>query len=201
MNKMNPKTITKTIIGIKPYYIFFVLLVFIGISIFALRANNQHMGILREKVFAADQKGIGVEESLNNLRDYVNSHMNNSLSSGPNSVYPPIQLKYTYQRLASAEQAKTSNSNIYHDAQIYCQGQDSTSFYGRNRIPCIESYIQSHGLKSVVVPTGLYEFDFISPSWSPDIAGWSLVISSFLFCILAIDIGYWLRNKKNKKSK
>ena len=49
--------------------------------------------------------------------------MNTNLSSGGNAIKPPIQLKYTYERLLATEQAKTaaSNSKIYTEAQAYCQ--------------------------------------------------------------------------------
>jgi hypothetical protein len=187
--KKNP---LKSLLKIKPIYLFIALLIVSVISIISLRANNQEMGSLRNKVFSADKSGQNVQGALNDLRNYVNSHMNTNLSSGQNSVYPPIQLKYTYQRLVVAEntQAKLTNSNIYHDAQIYCQQINSSAFSGRTRVPCIESYVQSHGVKTSPIPTGLYEFDFISPSWSPDLAGWSLLLCSLLLFLLGINIIY-----------
>ncbi len=158
------------------------------------------MGTLREKVFAADQSGQGVEEALNNLRSYVNSHMNTSLSNGSTSLYPPIQLQYTYQRLVDA-QSQQNNSNVYSDAQNYCQAQNPTGFSGRTRIACVQAYIESHGVKSTPIPTGLYEFNFQSPGWSPDLSGWSLVVSVVLFCFFAMNLGYWILQRKHKPKK
>ena len=191
--------IWKIILSIKPYYIFIFLLVFSTISIFSLRSNNQNMGKLREKVYAADQSGVGVEPALNNLRFYVNSHMNTALSSGSTSVYPPIQLQYTYQRLVSA-QSESNNSTVYNDAQTYCQQQNPTGFSGRTRVDCVQQYVQSHGVTNTPIPTGLYEFDFQSPTWSPDLAGWMLVVSAFTLCIFVIDIFYWISKKRKTKN-
>lgn len=152
------------------------------VSIMALRANNQHMIQLRSAVYEADKSGVGIEPALDNLRSYVYSHMNTSLASGGNAIKPPIQLQYTYERLKAAEEAKvqTANSKIYTEAQEYCQAQIPAGTSGRGRVPCVQDYVTSHGVKVKEVPAGLYQFDFLSPTWSPDLAGWSLITSLLL---------------------
>jgi len=102
--------------------------------------------------------------------------MNTSLTSGPNAVHPPIQLKYTYERLQQAQQGVLSqgSSSLYQEAQAYCEGQTSI---GSEVISCIQDYASSHGVNLAPVPDGLYKFDFTSAKWSPDLAGWSLVIA------------------------
>jgi hypothetical protein len=192
--------IWKKILSIKPYYFFIVLVITTSVCVLSLRSNNEHMGQLREKVFAADQSGNGVPEALNNLRNYVNSHMNTSLSAGNTSVYPPIQLQYTYQRLVSQQSSQSSSNqaNVYHDAQVYCQQQNSSSFSGRTRIPCVQAYITSHGQSPI--PQGLFEFDFQSPGWSPDLAGWSMLVSIFILCLFVLDLIYWIRKKQQIKT-
>jgi len=191
------KNIWNKILNIKPYYYFIALIILIVICVLSLRSNNQNMGILREKVFASDQNGANVPESLNNLRSYVNSHMNTSLSSGGTSVYPPIQLEYTYQRLVSAQaNSGESEASIYNNAQVYCQSLNSTSFSGRTRVPCVQAYITSHGKEPI--PTGLFQFNFQSPGLSPDLAGWSMVAAIFVACIFVIDLIYWIIRKKSK---
>lgn len=144
----------------------------------ALRANNEHMISLRDKVYAADQAGTDVQTPLRNLQVYVTSHMNTDLTTGQGSVYPPIQLKYTYERLVQAQgnQIASTNSQLYSQAQAYCESQNHTDFSGHNRVPCIEQYVESHSTLTLSqIPDSLYKFSFISPSWSPDLAGWSLV--------------------------
>ncbi|MEI7838841.1 MAG: hypothetical protein WCI37_03585, partial [bacterium] len=68
------------ILKIKPYYLFILFVVAVTICIASLRENNQHMSLLRDKVFIADRTGNGLTSSLYELRSYVNSHMNTSLS-------------------------------------------------------------------------------------------------------------------------
>ncbi len=118
--------------------------------------------------------------------------MNTNLSSGGNNIKPPIQLKYTYERLQTAEQQQVDavNAKVYTDAQNYCQAQNSVDFSGRNRVPCVQAYVTSHGIKANPIPATLYEFDFVSPTWSPDLAGWSLLLSGMLFIAFIIRFGY-----------
>ncbi|MBI2009533.1 hypothetical protein HYS84_03990 [Candidatus Saccharibacteria bacterium] len=166
-----------------PYTIFLALFIIAAIvMIYALRQNNQTMVKLRAEVYAADQADGDVNSALNKLREYVYGHMNTDLSSGGNAIKPPIQLKYTYERLLEAEQQKAieSNSKIYTDAQNYCQALMPAGTSGRGRIPCVQDYVTSRGVKTTPIPTGLYQFDFISPTWSPDLAGWSLVVAGLM---------------------
>ncbi len=162
------------------------------IALFALRANNQRMIELRAAVFTADEKGGDVEAALRKLRQFVYTHMNTNLSAGANAVKPPIQLKFRYERLAAAEKARVEavTSKIYTDAQSSCEQQIPTGFSGSNRLDCIKAYIDQHGTKENPVPEDLYKFDFVSPSWSPDLAGWSLVAAvlllvAFIFVFLS----------------
>ena len=176
------------------YKIFLVLfLSFAVISIVALRSNNENMIKLRSNVYATDQSGGNVEQSLDKLRAYVYAHMNTNLSSGGNTIKPPIQLKYTYDRLESAAQADANNSGLYTQAENYCQGQipASVSISGRGRITCVQDYILSHGgTAAAAIPAALYEFDFISPAWSPDLAGWSLAVTTLGFAGFALSFLY-----------
>jgi len=186
-----------------PYSVFLVLFIITGVTaIYALRSNNQTMVKLRAEVYATDQAGGDVNGALNNLREYVYGHMNTNLSSGGNAIKPPIQLKYTYERLLGTEQQKAveSNSKIYTDAQNYCQALVPAGASGRGRIPCVQDYVTSHGAKTTPIPTGLYQFDFISPTWSPDLAGWSTVFAGltglgFIYTFLL----NWLTKRKLKE--
>lgn len=174
-----------------PYQFFVALfVVFSFVAVFSLRSNNQTMISLREAVYVADKDNGDVNKALNELRSYVYAHMNTDLSSGGNSIKPPIQLKYTYERLQSAAQAAANNSQLYTDAENYCQATipASVSISGRGRVSCVADYISSHGGKqALAIPVGLYEFDFISPNWSPDWAGWSLIVSALSFIGFAIN--------------
>ena len=201
MNKRRLHHIWTKLRLIKPWYFLGLALVSSVVCIFALRANNQHMLRLRDAVYTADRDNTNVQAALNNLQAYVTAHMNTNLNTGT-SLYPPIQLKYTYARLeqqAQATAAAQTDTQVYTDAQHYCEQQDPVDFSGHNRVPCIEQYVQTHGGASVpttvTIPDALYEFSFVTPAWSPDLAGWSLVaavLSGVLFVALLV-AHWWFR--------
>lgn len=179
---------------IKTWYLFAAFLLSATITVVALRSNYSGMVELRNAVYEADERGEGVEEALQHLRAYVGKHMNTSLDAG-NGIYPPIQLKHTYERLVRAEQDRlnSANSNIYTEAQRHCETIDPDSVLGRDRLPCIEEYIRSHSSEEArTIPEALYKFDFVSPRWSPDLAGWSIVLS---IALLAAAIFRYLLGK------
>jgi hypothetical protein len=189
MNKRQLHHLWKTFRLVKPWYFLVLALLFGVIALGALRANNQHMAELRDALYTADKENGDVQTALNNLQAYVTAHMNTSLSSGNTAVYPPIQLQYTYQRLVQAQSAsqQSANGDLYTKAQAYCQSINSTDFSGRNRVPCIEKYVQDHGVQvaTKTIDQNLYKFDFVAPKWSPDLAGWSLVLA-VMFTLLAL---------------
>lgn len=184
----------------RPTYFLIVAVLAAITCVYSLRANNQHMVNLREAVYRADLTGTDVQTTLGALQAYVVKHMNTDLGSGSNPIYPPIQLKYTYNRLVDQQASATTaaSSQIYTDAQHYCETQNSTDYYGTNRVPCVSAYVQSHPVaKATPIPAELYKFDFVSPRWSPDLAGWSLLatVLSLLAFLTTLLVNRWF--KKN----
>jgi hypothetical protein len=139
-----------------------------------------------ETLIAVDKAGGDVEDALNELRGYIYSHMNTEIG-GPNSIYPPIQLSGTYERLVAAEQARVeqANANLYSEAQAYCEKTSSQGFSGSNRLACINKYIDDNGAKVQDIDDSLYKYDFVAPRWSPDLAGYSL-IGLLVFTVLTL---------------
>ena len=171
----------------------FLFIISAIVCVVALRHNNEHMVKLRTAVYAADQNNADVNSALNNLRNYVITHMNTNLSSGNNNIKPPIQLKYTYQRLYDTQlaQVQAANQAVYSSAQQFCHNnanQNSTAA----QLACIQNYAVNHGVKNadINIPTGLYEFDFVSPSWSPDLAGWSLLLTIIFLVLSLVKLGW-----------
>ncbi|HSW65544.1 MAG TPA: hypothetical protein VLI54_00205 [Bacillota bacterium] len=171
---------------VKTWYFLVITIVCALTCAFALRANYQQMIQLRQAVYATDQQNGNVVQSLQTLRAYVGSHMNTTLATAE-GVYPPIQLKYTYERLRQAEKARAdlANSVIYTDAQHHCEALYPSSFSGGPRVPCIEQYVKEHASTPKAIPDAMYKFDFASPRWSPDLAGWSLVFA-IIFGVLTV---------------
>jgi len=197
MNKRQLHHLWRRLRLIKPWYFLVFALLSAVVCLFALRANNEQMIKLRTAVYTADEQSGDTLGALQKLQAYVTAHMNTDLSSGPDGVYPPVQLKYTYDRLVKAQSDQTAQANgkVYTDAQAHCEQQNSTDVSGRNRVPCIEQYVQTHTTPLKPIPDALYKFSFISPAWSPDLAGWSMVVAalSALLFVLTFIVDRWFK--------
>lgn len=189
MNKRRILRFWTTTLLLQSGFLFTLAIISTVVCVFALRANNEHMIELRNEVYAADKDDGDVASALKNLQTYVIAHMNTSLSGGTSAVYPPIQLKYTYERLVQAENQKGQGNQLYSEAQHYCEQQNPVDFSGHNRIPCIEQYVQSHGgAQPTTIPDALYKFNFVSPKWSPDLAGWSMVVATISWLLFVVSL-------------
>jgi hypothetical protein len=192
MDKQYHSTLKTWLHYIKPWHFLVIALLTGTVSVLALRHDNLQMVALRNQVYSADKNNGDVVLALQNLQVYVTTHMNTELANGPNGAYPPIQLVYSYDRAvqAAGSAASATNSQLYTNAEYYCQKLDPTDFSGHNRVPCVEQYVENHGASLPNIPVSLYEFDFISPIWSPDLAGWTLLFAGLS---LLAAIGLWLK--------
>lgn len=167
-------------------------------AIVALRNNNLQMIKLREEVVKADESDGDVNTALNNLRQYVYRHMNTDLTSGNGAIKPPIQLKNTYERLVTAEKNETAefNKKVNADATVECERNFPAGQLDA-RVKCVQDHITSNSQKEQQIPKELYQFDFISPVWSPDFAGWALVVTAGLLMLLAFKIStnLWFKHR------
>lgn len=171
---------------------------FAGLGVYSMRQNNLVSIQLRDTVVEADKQNGDVETPLRALREHIYAHMNADLSSAT-GTQQPIQLKYRYDRLVAAEKARveSANGNIYTQAQAECERQVPAGASGSNRIACIEQYVSSRGVSENPVPDALYKFDFISPPWSPDVAGISLVLAAacFILFVVRFTLEKWLKHR------
>jgi len=166
------------------------------ICMLSLRENNLNMIRLRQDVYTADKQNSDISTALNNLRQYVFDHMNTNLSASSQSGEAPIQLVYSYNRAVDAAEAGTATSSdanqVYNDAIALCQ-KEMPVIALPYRAQCVESYITSHISQSKAAATNLpakelYTYDFVSPYWTPDLAGWSLVATIILGILLIFRI-------------
>lgn len=197
MRKHLQKHAVRKIHSVSPWVFFVIALCSAATCIFALRHNNITALNLRDTVNQVDKDNGDVETALRNLREYMYGHMNTSLTTGDNAIKPPIQLKYRYERLLETQnqQAGQQNDKIYTDAQVECEKQFPKGLSGSGRIPCIKDYIASHGIKQQPIPDALYKFDFVSPLWSPDLAGWSMLVAalSFILFLFRSALDRWIK--------
>lgn len=202
MDKTFFRNLKKRLHAVSPWIFLAVAIVSTVVCVFALRNNNMTALKLRDQVLQADKDDGDVETELRSLREYIYAHMNTDLASGPNAIKPPIQLKYRYERLVEAakkSQVSKTSEQLYTEAQAYCERQLPTGLSGRTRVTCISDYVaaNSSGTATVTIPDSLYKFDFVSPRWSPDLAGWSLVVAAIGYALFIVRFGmeYWVKSE------
>lgn len=159
------------------------------ITVLALRSNNLNMVKLRSAVYTADKQNGDINKALNDLRQYVYGHMNTNLRTGTTTTEPPIQLVNQFSRDVAAERQRIatlgSADKVYVDAQTICE---KAGVPIPDRAACIQDYVTKNGkgIPQLNLPAKeVYTFDFASPIWSPDIAGFSLILT-IIFAIAII---------------
>lgn len=167
-----------------------------ALFIYGMMQNGKGAVTRYNALIAADQAGGDVDVTLKDLRSFIYAHMNTEIG-GENGIYPPIQLKGTYERLKQAEESrvKTTNDSLYTEAQTWCEQNGNQGFSGRNRIDCINAYVDEHGAHIGTIQDSLYKFDFVSPRWSPDLAGFSLLALVICALITLSQVGMYLRTR------
>lgn len=199
MHKRKLHHLWATIRPLNSYYFLIAAAVFFTISLVALRQNNLTAIRLRDNVARVDEQNGDVEAALRELREHVYSHMNSNLAGGNTNIQQPVQLKFRYERLLAAEKSRVSEENerIYNDAQVDCERRFPAGLSGSSRIPCIEQYVSSRSAKEQIIPDGLYKFDFVSPMWSADLAGMSLLFALVFMILFAVRfiLERWMKHK------
>jgi len=171
-----------------------VLLVLFGfLAATFLRLNNIGMVQRRDAVLEADRHGDPeqIKSRLFDLQRYVTSHMNTNMGT----IYLENQYNRDSQQIINnAGGGSNPNGNIYKKAQDVCAPRFTS--YSQAYLQCTIDYLERYGpadeIKSTVkLPkASAYSHSFVSPIWSPDFAGWTVLICLFIvFMIVARFIG------------
>lgn len=157
-------------------------------ALFELRANNLRMTELREAVISADKSGTNVYEALSELREYVSLHMNATPPDSAGTKYS-ISLAETYARDKKAEENRVSNARVAlaNEATSYCEST-VRNVQLSVRAECVSQYIAQRPIAEKQIIADLYRYDFASPRWTPDLAGWLIVVSFFLGLTLLVQV-------------
>ncbi len=155
-----------------------------------LRLNNIGMIERRNAVLSADDAGDS-EVTINRLYDlqrYVSAHMNTDMGKG-------VYLEASYKRDVQAAYDKASvdsnpNGNIYKKAQEVCAPKFSrwSTAYVQCTTSELAKYPAANDLVSAVsLPRAdNYLHVFASPLWSPDFAGWSLLVCFAILLMIIV---------------
>jgi hypothetical protein len=175
---------------VKTWQLLIILVLLLLVSATFLRLNNLGMIERRDAVLTADKRGDeeAVFRSLVDLQHYVSGHMNTSLGKG-------IYLEHKYERdrdaaLRKASESNNPNSPVYQQASIECRArwQGGVESFRNDYVQCVIEKVS--GLSAGHTPTlklpqaDMYRYDFVSPAWTPDFAGFSLLICAIIVVVI-----------------
>jgi hypothetical protein len=172
---------------VKFWHLAVLFIVMLVVTAFLLRQNNLHMIEYRNLLKQADEQNKDIPQALANLRNYVGNHMNTSLGSG-------VYLEHSYQRAYDAavqEAGKTgASAAVYQQADKDCQSLFSKTASFQAYIQCVTDKIAASGSAQDPVaaikapPADMYRYNFASPNWSPDVAGFAVLFTIALGLII-----------------
>jgi len=163
---------------IKTWQLLLVLIVMLLISATFLRLNNIGMVERRTAVINADEAGDNeiTKARLFDLQRYSSAHMN--ADSGV--VYLAEQYQRDTQAAIAAASVNNTANNINVKADAACKAQYGG--YSQAYVQCFAAELAKYPSgsnapdKASLPSPGLYRHSFFSPIWSPDFAGFSVLI-------------------------
>lgn len=155
-----------------------------------LRLNNIGMEQRRDAVLQADKTGDknAVKGRLYDLQRYVTAHMNTNMGS----IYLENQYKQDSRTaIDAASGVSNPNGNIFKKAQEICAPKYKnlggySLAYQQCVINQLNKYPSAASLQdSLRLPKAdAYRFSFVSPVWSPDFAGFSVLICGLIILMI-----------------
>lgn len=175
---------------IQTWQLFVLLIIFAFIAATFLRLNNIGMVQRREAVIVADKSGNPevTLQRLYDLQQYVSSHMNTNLGRG---VYLEAGYNRDTQNWQEGQYGEGNpNGNIYKKAQEVCAPRYSS--YSQAYLECTTSELAKYPAAEGPDSSSdrprqeAYIHSFSSPLWSPDFAGWSVLLVGVIALLITI---------------
>ena len=186
-NKRQVKWGIRRLQHIKTWQLVVFLVIFGFIAATFLRLNNIGMLQRREAVINADTSGdqTAIKSRLFDLQRYVTLHMNTDMGS----IYLEGQYKRdSQQALDSASGVTNPNGNIFRKAQDTCAPK--FTHYTQAYLQCVVGYLDQYTPAGTPTSTAklpkadAYRFSYVSPTWSPDFAGFSTLICLLILIMI-----------------
>ena len=200
INKKKTKFRIKQLSQIKTWQLVILLIMSGFISATFLRLNNVGMVERRESVENADKAGdvVNLQQRLYDLQRYVSTHMN----ADPGKIALDHTYKQMYDRKLKEfeEEIKNqSNNDTVSKVRAVCDARAQQGGYGRfttqadpRYVSCINEEWEKYpaakvaNLQFEAPSTEPYYHTFVSPIWSADFAGWSLLVTIFIAMIIVM---------------
>ena len=198
IDKKKTKFRIKRLSQIKTWQLIILLIMSGFISATFLRLNNVGMVERRESVENADKAGdiVNLQQRLYDLQRYVSTHMN----ADPGRIALDHTYKQMYDRKLKEfeEEIKNrSNNDTVSKVRAVCDARAQQGGYGRfttqadpRYINCINEEGEKYpaakvaNLQFEAPSTKPYYHTFVSPIWSADYAGWSLLVTIFIAMVI-----------------
>ena len=200
IDKKKTKFRIKRLSQIKTWQLVILLIMSGFISATFLRLNNVGMVERRESVENADKAGdiVNLQQRLYDLQRYVSTHMN----ADPGKIALDHTYKQMYNRKLKEfeEEIKNqSNNDTVSKVRAVCDTRAQQGGYGRattqadpRYVSCINEEWEKYpaakvaNLQFEAPSTEPYYHTFVSPIWSADYAGWSLLVTIFIAMIIVM---------------
>ena len=170
---------------VKTWQLVLILLVMLFLAATLLRLNSVGMDQRKDAVIAADKHGNinDIHARLYDLQRFSAAHMNAST----NTFYLQGQYDRDTQKALEAAQAANPGSNANAEAEAACKPQFSG--YSTAYLQCFLREMEKHPttdkLPDIKLPSpALYQYNFVSPLWSPDFAGFSVLLCLLLTVVI-----------------
>lgn len=204
MNKRRLHHYLTVLRGVKTWQLVVIALILSTVTLGLLRHNSITAVRMFQDVKQADQQNKNPYKELRKLQQYVSHHMNTQLER--------VALEKTYQRDYQAALEKAANSgNVnkvdYQTAQNICNQQFPGAYFEYAR--CVSDKVaqvapgENPTIKENLPEPAEYQYTFVSPTWSPDAAGVSLLLTGviWLFIVLKVTLQLllkWLVRRRHR---
>lgn len=181
---------------VKTWQLIALLLLMSFIAATFLRLNNIGMVQRRDAVMQAD-KGTDstiTQTRLYDLQRYVSSHMNADMGT----IYLQDQYKRDTQKTIDSASSNTSyeDAKPFKDAQAVCAPRYANlGGYSQAYQQCVIDQLNNVGSSANLTSelqlpkADQYRFSFAAPLWSPDFAGFSVLICLLIIFVIVARLG------------
>jgi hypothetical protein len=173
---------------IKTWQLLLLLVVMLLLAATFLRLNNIGMIERRNAVIVADEAGNDeiTRARLFDLQRYSAAHMN----ADTGVVYLAEQYQRDTQAAIASASANNNGDNINAQADAVCKAQHAG--YSQAYVQCFAAELAKYPSgsnapdKASLPSPSLYRHTFFSPHWSPDFAGFSVLICALLTVVILL---------------
>lgn len=188
-DKRRVKRSIKQLQRIKTWQLVILLLLMVFVAATFLRLNNIGMKERRDAVLAADTSGdeTALQSRMYDLQRYVVGHMN----ADTGAFYLEGEYKRESQRrVDAAESYADPNGNVFVKAESVCKPQFTA--WSEAYVQCFADQLAKYPpspnpVENVTFPNAsLYRYNFESPLWSSDFAGWSTAVCLVIILMILL---------------